>query len=149
MIPALSDFLSVIPAFLSVFPFFRGARGILFGFLKAEAFLGVIPSFLSVILAFLSVIPCDSGVSKGDFGVIPDEARRFVQRRLHRRGRLRVKDGSCMAGWCVVREDLLRRWLDARNRAGRGTYAAGGSGARARSSRLLRVRYWGRGLLLV
>ena len=121
----------MIPAFLNVFPFFRGARGILFGFLKAEAFLGVIPSFLSVILAFLSVIPCDSGVSKGDFGVIPDEARRFVQRRLHRRGRLRVKDGSCMASWSVVREDLLRRWLDARNRARCGTYAAGG-GARSR-----------------
>ena len=25
-----------------------------------------------------------------------------------------------MASWSVVREDLLRRWLDARNRAGRG-----------------------------
>ena len=54
-----------------------------------------------------------------------------------------------MASWSVVREDLLRRWLDARNRAGRGTYAAGGSGARTRSRRLLRVRCWGRGLLLV
>jgi hypothetical protein len=31
-----------------------------------------------------------------------------------------------MASWSVVRGDLLRRWLDARNRARCGTYAAGG-----------------------
>ena len=120
----------MIPLFLSVIPFLRGARGILFGFF--EAFLGVIPLFLSVILA--GCFRCDSGVL--------DEARRFVQRRLHRRGRLRVKDGSCIASWCVVREDLLIVNCDAGLMRGTGRGAArtrqGGvlqGGARARSCR--------------